>query len=602
MIVGKNPIRLKDDREFRRRGLKNISDISFQNRNLLIGKNGAGKSRFLYALRDTYNANQGDSKTTIMLDFPAVHLSPQTTPGQENTDLFSMLFSRENISSISNFLDLAAQDYVAFFNDMIVTLKEFKSRPLQKKMADGFAEINNVIQQLLNCTIEVNDSENRPVLYFRKMDVDGKTVRVKPYQEMISEFSPGELLIFYVCFFLFYLGVVQERKLVIFMDEPELHLHPQALILIMNWLLHSSAINELWVASHSLFLVPMFSFSEIALFEDNAIIPRDGKMYKHLYDNLVGLTNIDIFEMLKSIEGWQYYEFIVECFCLPISISNANPKDEQFRKMVSKLQEKSTKPLRILDYGAGKFRIWECYQNAINNGSLNDTCFCYEAFEPYPDEERVRYYCLNTANAAFQFFDRKEKLPKAAYDAIILMNVLHEIEVTSWIETLHTIRNALKSDGVLIFLEVESLSLGEQPYGNTGYLVLGDQEVKKLFCDEGEIISKKMPEEKSNCWAIPWELLNRVSTTSVRTCIELLLKNSKQSLKEQFENRIAFAHKENKDYEKKSLARKYAFVSQQFINSTFALELIDKRINQMRPSKKKNDEKQEKLAFPGVKD
>lgn len=593
-----NYIRLKNDSEFSRRGLVSISDVSFQHHNLLIGKNGAGKSRFLSALRDTYNANQENNKTTVMLDFPALHLSSSKRQDQDNTDLFSALFYGEKFSPFLNFLDLAAQNNEAFFNDIIVTLKEIKSRAIKKKMADGFSEINNILRQLLNCTIDVNDDNAVPVLYFRKWDTDGKVVREKPYQEMLEELSPGESLIFYICFFLYYLSVVQRGKLVVLMDEPELHLHPQALILIMSWLLRSSAINELWVASHSLFLVPMFKFSEVVLFEDNTIIPRDGKMYKKIYDDLIGLANNDIFELLKSIDGWQYYEFIVECFGLPISITNSNQNDEQFRKMISKLQERSKKPLRILDYGAGKFRIWECYQNAIRTGLMDKESFNYEAFEPFPEDDVVSLYRLDTPNSDFSFYSKKEDLPESSYDAVILMNVLHEIEVTHWVETLSTIRKILKPDGILVFLEVVSLSLGEQPYGNTGYLVLGEQEVKVLFCDNGEILDKKMPGEKSNCWVIPCELIDKVNATSVRSCIEMLLFNSRQSLQEQFISKISVAHKGEDGYKKQLLARKYAFVSQQFINATFALELLDDR----RQLKKKSDKKYDKLVFPGIKE
>ena len=52
-------------------------------------------------------------------------------------------------------------------------------------------------------------------------------------------------------------------------------------------------------------------------------------MYKQIYDDLVGLEDIGLFEMLKSMDNWEYYQFIVECFCSPTTVNKSNPKDEQ---------------------------------------------------------------------------------------------------------------------------------------------------------------------------------------------------------------------------------------------------------------------------------
>ena len=381
------------------------------------------------------------------------------------------------------------------------------------------------------------------------MEADTVT-RHLPLEEALSEFSPGELMLFYLCVFLMTINRKPAKSVTLIIDEPELHLHPRALVKMVKTLRDFEAVSEFWIASHSLFLVPLFSFEEIVFMKHGNVLSRNSQTYKELYDSLVGLENISVFEFLKSLDNWQYYQFIVECFCLPEPVDKIDIKDEQFCKLLKAVRNSMEAELiQMLDYGAGKFRIWECMQLLSEPESLNNKVI-YTAYEPYPEE------CNDTPFKLYTNFDDINKEHRH-FHVVILMNVLHEIEVTQWKQTFKNIHNLLTDNGVLIFLETLSLTKGEQPYGNNGYLVLQDEQVKILFDDYFIINMRKEEKEKSNCWMISKEQVGNVTDATIKRSITALRDYSLNILKEEFPQKVKSAHQQNNNQTNQMAARKY---------------------------------------------
>ena len=395
------------------------------------------------------------------------------------------------------------------------------------------------------------------------------------------------------------------RQLIIVMDEPELHLHPRALVEFIQWIYQDEKVEGLWVASHSLFLVPLFQFQEVIFFENSSLMPHNSHMYHQLYDDLIGIQYVDIYEFLKSLDNWQYYRFIVECFCLPSPVSKASSKDEQFQKFLKAIPVNAiSSPCRILDYGAGKFRIWECLQMLLHERKQVEP-FSYEAYEPYPDAETLKVLTSNDM-LPFPLFQTATNIPENTYDVIVLMNVLHEIDVLEWEETFKIIAKSLNPNGVLLLLEVQTLSYGEQPYGNTGYLVLSNKEVQELFPSCDIECSIKLAGEKSECWIIPRTAVEQISLQNIEKCITCLSNSSKSILEELFVSKVESAKKGNTVQDKtvQLAARKYAFFSQQYINAILAIDRLKKSKNFKGNILNKKDEDQphdpKPLDFPGL--
>lgn len=466
-----------------------------------------------------------------------------------------LLFEREE-PSFYDFLKAMENDRAGFLEGIlsVLLMKKTRKNVDAKKVLEEF---NSLLFEFIDKKILVDSHKHE--IHIEKIEQNG-IARKLPLEEALTEFSPGELMLFYLCVFLVIISRNYPDGVVLILDEPELHLHPRALVKMIRTLKESTNVAELWIASHSLFLVPLFEFEEIVFLDQNTVYSRNSQIYKNLYDSLVGLENINLFEFLKSLDNWQYYQFIVECFCLPKAVGKANVKDEQFCKLLNAIRNNlDHNPLQLLDYGAGKCRIWECMQ-LLPDSSPEKNQVVYSAYEPYPEDGLKGNFPIYT-----DFSDIRKKQKR--FQVVVLMNVLHEIEATKWLEAFQNIYSIMSNDGMLVFLEVLSLTKGEQPYGNTGYLVLQDEQVKILFNDSNIINLRVNPKEKSNCWVLTKTQVGNVSSDTIRKSIYDLKTSSLRELRAAFEHRIAYAHGSADDQQKQQAARRYAFLSQQYINA-----------------------------------
>lgn len=588
---------------FQTNGLTNVEKALFSPKNLIIGKNGSGKTRFLKTLEHEKKLNNTNNHIVITLYFseiqafynseqPKLQEAATETASQEIYP-FDLLLEQEE-GSFYDFLKAMEKDKAGFLENFpsLLIMKGTRKSTIAKKT---LADLNSLLTEFIGKQIRI-DQENTQI-YIEKAEHE-KVTRTLPLKEALAEFSPGELMLFYLCVFLMIVKRNHPRGIVLIIDEPELHLHPRALVKMIQTLKESENVSELWIASHSLFLVPLFAFEEIIFLEQNTVYCRNSHLYKDLYDSLVGLENVNLFEFLKSLDSWQYYQFIAECFCLPEPVGKADPKDEQFCKLMNSIKARQKgKPIQMLDYGAGKCRIWECMQ-LLPDSDFDKTQVVYTAYEPYPEDLDQKPFKL------YKDFSDIHK-DNQSFHVIVLMNVLHEIDGNQWEQTFQNIKSVLTDDGILFFLEVLSLTKGEQPYGNNGYLVLQDEQVKVLFGDKNIINIKVDPKEKSNCWIITRKQLENVTKNSIMESIDSLRNRTYESLKTEFQQRIDYAHGNTDNHQKQITARKYAFLSQQYINALLTSSSLKKGSEKTRtqtdvPTNNKKSANESPIKVTGV--
>lgn len=568
---------------FTEKGLIFDSDIPFHRRNLLIGRNGSGKTRFLKAL-EGYLKESSPNSAVVTLYFPECHLTQDV---DRDISLYDAIYSKENIS-FQDFLHLASKDGLALLDD-IYTGMSLRANKTAQKMKKDFESLNKKFRIFFDG--ELCPKENNSEIYMAK-HINGVERRI-PITQATKEFSPGERMLFYLSILVFYLEHLSESTITLILDEPEIHLHPKALITLMDMLTQSNAVSQLWVASHSLFIMPLFPFEQIVHLDRNHIRPLNRNTYSKIYDELIGLENVDMYELLKSVENWAYYKFIVENFFLPQTKISTNKDDEQVQKFLTYLNSvRTTRPVRVLDYGAGKFRLWECLKQALPDANKRAKNLQYEAFEPYPSTANPRGICV---------FNNENKIRRGCYDVVVLMNVLHEIDPSEWLKTFHLIGHLLNDDGVLVFLEVFTLTNGEQPYGQAGYLLLQDQQVKQLFHHSSIVPQKQGKREKTNCWIVPKLDLLNTTQQDVNQAISSLESHCEEQLKKLDEKRIQIAHNAdtNNLQHIKLSGREYAFLSQQYINAHFANCRLKALQNKNNPQKKISKQA-DKPIFPGI--
>lgn len=570
---------------FKNAGLTLNENLRPQNRNLLIGKNGSGKTRFLKTLEKLYEKEE----FLITLFFPEINASYVAnidTPNISITSLYDIVYEKE-VLTFKDFLKLCELDAVSFIEDIFQMLS-IKASRAKARFSKDLNKLNNNLKLFIKRTLHNNPDHSITI----QKHLNNNIIRELSLKDTLIELSPGELILFYLSIFLFYLEHINKKNIILLLDEPELHLHPKALIAFMNMIINSSAINQLWVATHSLFIMPLFSFEQLLYLKNDQVIPLNHNTYNDIYNDLVGLEDFSVFELLKSVENWSYYQFISENFLLPTVKNSSQKPDEQILKLVSVLKTKTqNNPLRVLDYGAGKCRLLDCLKQLINDKKELNKLVSYEGYDPHPPK--------NFNPKDIIYLTKQSELKDSYYDIVILMNVLHEIDPTEWTKTFNIIYNILAQQGILIFLEVLSLTNGEQPYGQSGYLLLQDKQVKELFPNSQikHLDSILTSTEKTNCWVIPKQDLNNITYEQVVFAINSLKESCESQLEFLDKQRISIAQqKEDNKQNNNYTIRKYAFLSQQFINALLA----NKRLTKNSPIKSSDNDNEIKLIFPGL--
>ncbi len=523
-------------------------NFMFSKSNVIIGTNGCGKTRFLKAIRDIYRKNR---KNKVMYGyFPNLSSNKNNVTKSKELPPYTLYESLQNSElEFDDFLkEIERQN-----EDFIPQLLTYQSR-LQKER--GEKTLDTLITVFSSLSAKEIFVENSKVFI---RDKQNRSLNLK---DAISEFSPGELMIFYISVFIS-LQKSTAQKSVIILDEPECHLHPKALLKFINLLKESDYFSSIWIATHSLFLVPEFDFKEIVYIDNSNIIPRKSTIYKDIFTDLLGEDIGKTTQFLASLSQWEYCQYMAECFFDPDVVDTINPEDEQVRLFLKFVEEHNT--LKVLDFGGGSARLG---LSLLQSENYIADKIKYEIYDPNPKYKGKK----------FPIYRHTEKIDKK-YDCVVMMNVLHEIEPKKWRSIFMDIYSLLNENGYLLFVETAVLNKGEMPT-KEGFLVLDSGELQILFSSIIPLTTIKIKNnQKSVCVPIPKELLRRVTPKTVNAAISLLESQTYEKLKTE-RNQANF-----------KTSRYYAFLSQQYINAKLYVESI---------SNKKTKSKPPTLSKPGI--
>lgn len=209
-----------------------------------------------------------------------------------------------------------------------------------------------------------------------------------------------------------------------------------------------------------------------------------------------------------------------------------------------------------MDFGAGRGRIYK--QLKSDSEFINNINYC--ALEP-EEKYHSELQKLDVTN----IYTKHTKLPEDKFDFVLLCNVLHEVHLGIWKETLNAIIKSLKSDGYLIIIEPKVLNKGEK-IDEIGYLLLGLEELKQLFNLNSLPIDIKITgKEDINIMCAV------IEKTKLCTISDYYIKNALKALENRTFQEIEEIKKQNYDAEKRyAIGRKTAFLAQQHINAKIA--------------------------------
>lgn len=382
------------------------------------------------------------------------------------------------------------------------------------------------------------------------------------------EFSEGEKTLFAYVLLFFLLEQnpnLRIKESIIVIDEPELHLHPDSEIDLINGIRSAlSDSGQLWIATHSINILSDLNYDEIFMVRKGIInhpsrtTPGESLLeLMSIEERIEKLTNF-----LFSSSEWAYVNFMSQCFINPEVIKSTKQDDPQvisFKKAINRNLTGSNNML--LDFGAGKGRLFEhLIYDTVLLAKLN-----YSALEP----EKIFHKNLQNIGVKNIYQSYKE-LPKNTFSFIVLCNVLHEIPVGDWVSNLNKIISSLNETGYLLIIEDKLLPKGER-IGEIGYLVLDIDELQVLLNLKEKPLSivQKDNTDRILCAVIPKNQLTHINKTNIINCMKQLEQNTFKKIEE--------LRKETSDNKNNiTFGRISGFYSQLYINSKLAQKFMKK--------------------------
>ncbi len=545
---------------FSKYGIINSEILELKKFNIIIGKNGAGKTRLLKALRDGISSEE---LAVIYAYFPDMHANFGIGLSERNYEipLYEMIFEGENIE-LGNFIQYIEQHGYDFLIELLRDIDKYSQykKSVRKDRAENIRnDLNAILEVLINRQLEF-ESE---IIVKSSIYKNEKNLK-----DDLKQMSPGELALFYLCILLIIIKYNKEenQKLVLLLDEPELHLHPKALMSFIDYLKNEGAIEMCCIATHSIFLIPLFDFYEIIHIENGTLQEYNSELYNDIYENIVGKNEL-LCDFLISRDLWKYYQFIAECFYFPKIVEKVSTKDEQFLKFLRYIQELTMfyLDIKILDFGAGGGRLGKAIKLIGESENILREKIKYFYYDRY-QEKPTDLDC-----EAFRSI-HEIRLHNKKFNCVILMNVLHEIDINEWYNTFCDIYTILEDDGYLLIFEVITLLHGEQPYGDNGYILLGEEQVRELFMVSHINMIHLKDVDKTRMFIIPKTIVKRVTKESIMNALKSLKRSLLKELREQYLFRKKIAHK--KEEVSHQIVRNYGFLSQHYLNSLFAIEML----------------------------
>lgn len=380
-------------------------------------------------------------------------------------------------------------------------------------------------------------------------DLDGNpTLYGKPIAD--AGLSDGQIVLLQLCVAIHAQNKDLDNSIFI-LDEPENHLHPSAVIDVLQSIYELAPNSQIWVATHS---VPLLAYvaniDPMSIwYVENGAISNSGRYPERVLRTLLGdqerLDQLNQFTGLPTQLALLTYA--AESL-LPPQTLNYGSKDPQISQIQNFISQKSDgNAISILDIGAGKGRLLAGLAAELaDQGKSVTEVIEYFAFDPFPSDKKTcegvisSFYPDTIAryfNSRDDFFSIKED---GCISIAVLCNVLHEIPPKDWVGVFSEndlISRALSEDGYLMIVEDQRIPVGEMAHP-LGFLVLNTAHLRTLFAvtdkdasDGKFLFNDARGDGRLKAHFISKSLLCRVTASTVKRAIEQLLATAKSEIK-----------------------------------------------------------------------
>lgn len=484
-----------------------------------------------YLERDSWvELNNPLNDTLQIVDFVPKHLNLQDpealTPSSllSNSNTFSQQLGTQNahqfaLSKIqkvqNNWWNATHQKSTADSNVITKAIEDYES-------------LKNIISEFLKTDLE--------------RDIDGSAT-IFGFKLGQANLSDGQIVIIQFCLSVFAQAENLDKNSIIFMDEPENHLHPGALISTVDSIRKVAPNTQLWISTHSLSLLAHFPPENIWYVESGQIAyagTTPQKVLKGLVGTEEEILKLESFISLPS--QFAQTNYATECLMPPTTSSSTNDdQSKQLNKILNQMRTQNS-PLKVLDYGAGQGRLVSSLYLATKGSQAFNTLFTYVAFDEYADskdqcESNIKMAYGSCAN---QYYN-EESLLKAdhgsnSFDVVILCNVFHEIDPKNWnsmFSKSSLIFDSLKENGLVLLVEDHKIPKGELAHSK-GFIVLDTAELRKLFkintSDSSFTYDDFRNDNRLKAHLISKSCLNRIDNSSRLEALNELIHRAKAEI------------------------------------------------------------------------
>ena len=426
--------------------------------------------------------------------------------------------------------------------------------PAIEKIQKNWVNANTVTIDDLNITKEEKEkifAEYEKLKKYIKLFLNTDLKRTKDgYPEIFNKrigearLSNGQKILLQFCMALFAQEVSLEN-LIVFMDEPENHLHPAALIEVLAKITPHVKNGQVWIATHSINVLAHFDPSCI-WYIDNGEISYAGNVPRTVLEGLLGneeeIEKLSHFLSLPAQMASNKFAF--ESLFYP-HVLITGPEDHQVKQIHEIIKDRITKgqKLKVLDFGIGKGRLLSTiYENErLRNSNATDWLdfYGYDKFDTHKDICIKVFEAIYGTSVNKYFNEAKDLLAKHdenTFDIIVMCNVFHEIDPNDWLNLFNSVTSPfklLKDDGYLLIVEDQFLAVGEKAHAK-GFLVYDELEFRKLFkivASDKYNSTDYRKDGRLKSHHIPKNCINRIDAPSKKESLTILLQNSTDEIK-----------------------------------------------------------------------
>lgn len=360
----------------------------------------------------------------------------------------------------------------------------------------------------------------------------------------------------------------EKVPLVILMDEPENHLHPDALIAMVESILQLDEGIQLFVATHSLPLLAHIG-TDSTWFVKQGTVVYGGSQVGDIVESLLGgERNVaSLRGYLSEPANFAMRRFVSQCLHPPATVGPKGNDPQAAQLNAAAFPAEATElRLRILDWGAGQGRLLS-ELDSIERADVLSELIDYFAFDTDPSQQDACKAAIARVygTSIGRYISSANELAALSYpmDVVVMCNVLHEIPPRGWPDIFNAVVRTLKSDGRLLVAEDLLLPDGEQAF-DAGFALLPPEAIRALCGPNVRVHAHS--DEKYRDRLVVYEIAARdaadVDAEAVIRCLTRLRDVSLAAVKQ-------FKSSGTRNWK---LGHRYAIASQSYLNATLALE------------------------------